>query len=345
MKLYREIHEQPGVLERLIAEQSENIQSIAKQLKQQEIFSVFLAARGSSDNAGLYAKYLMGSLNRLPISLAAPSLFSIYERPPRFKDCLVMGISQSGQSPDIVSVLQEGRRQGAPTLAITNDPCSPLAEASDFVIDLCAGEEKAVAATKTYTSQLLAIALLAVSLADDDEKLAALKTLPEKAKGILSQNDPIQRLAERYTYMEQCVVLGRGFNYASAYEWALKLKELTYVIAEPYSSADFQHGPIALLEHRFPVLAVIPEGAVSQDMLKLLKTMLKRYNTEMVMISNQDAALNLAHTPLRIPAGIPEWLSPVLCILPAQLFTYFLTLAKGYDPDKPRGLHKVTETW
>ncbi len=344
MGLKEEISEQPETLRRLLDTQMEQVERIAAALGQRDVDYVFLAARGTSDHAGLYAKYLWGALNRLPMALAAPSLFSLYDRPPALKQALVVGISQSGQSPDIVGVVAAGRRQGAPTLAITNDATSPLAQAAEFVIDICAGAERAVAATKTYTAQLMAIAMLSVALGQDEERTEQLHRVPELAQQALALDETIERVAERYRYMERCVVLGRGYNYATAFEWALKLKELTYMVAEPYSSADFQHGPIAIVGQGFPVLAVAPAGAVHDDMLALLRRLSEKQRAELLVISNEEDVLATAHTPLRLPRDIPEWLSPLVSIIPAQLFCYHLTRAKGYSTESPRGLSKVTLT-
>jgi glucosamine--fructose-6-phosphate aminotransferase (isomerizing) len=344
MNLKSEIFEQPSVLAHLLDNQMERVQEIARTLRERSIDYIFLAARGTSDNAGLYAKYLWGAFNQMPIALAAPSLFSIYGRPPALRHALVVGISQSGQSPDIIGVVAEGKRQGAPTLVITNDPDSPLAQAAEFVIDIGAGTEKAVAATKTYTAQLLAIAMLSVGVSEDSERLAALRRVPELVEQALALDATLEQAAERYRYMSQCVVLGRGYNYATAYEWSLKLKELAYVVAEPYSSADFQHGPIAIVEHGFPVLAVAPGGAVYADMLALLRHLAHERGAELVVISDEDEALALARTPLRLPLDLPEWLSPLVSIVPGQLFSYHLTRAKGLDTEAPRGLRKVTQT-
>jgi len=269
MTLRSEIWEQPAVLERLLENQMSNVRGIAHTLKREEVRYVFLAARGTSDHAGLYAKYLWGTVNRLPMALAAPSLFSIYGEPPALKDALVVGVSQSGQSPDILSVVAEGKRQGAPTLVVTNDPASPLAQTAELVIDIQAGPEEAVAATKTYTAQLMAIAMLSVALSEDEERLAVLRRVPELVQQALELDSTIEEVTERYRYMERCVVLGRGYNYATAFEWSLKLKELTYVVAEPYSSADFRHGPIAVVGRGFPVFAVAPGGPVYLDMVAL----------------------------------------------------------------------------
>ena len=262
MTLRMEIFEQAGVLSRLLADQMQPIESIARQIKRLSPAYVFLAARGTSDNAGRYANYLWGSMNGLPVALATPSLFTYYQRPPQLKGALVVGISQSGQSPDIVSVLEEGRRQGCPTLAITNEPGSPLAQTADFVIDIQAGVEKAVAATKTFTAELMSVAMLSVALNDDASNRQEFTRIPGWVEQVLSMDEQIARIAERYRYMNQCVVIGRGYNYATAFEWSLKLKELTYVVADPYSPADFQHGPIAMVESGFPVMAVAHSGKI-----------------------------------------------------------------------------------
>ncbi len=241
-------------------------------------------------------------------------------------------------------MVAEGKRQDRPTLAITNAPDSPLAQTADYVIDVQAGTEKAVAATKTYTTQLLAMAMLSAALANDEERLAQLARLPEWVREGLRQDEHIARLAPRYRYMQQCVVLGRGYNYATAFEWSLKLKELTYVVAEPYSSADFRHGPIAVVADGFPVLAVAPGGAVYADMLALLQKLAQERRAELLVISDQPEALQLATSPILLPRNIPEWLTPLVSIVPGQLFSYWLTAVKGYNTEAPRGLNKVTKT-
>ena len=344
MTLYSEIYEQADILENLLTSQMSHVQEIAAAIRALSPRYVFLAARGTSDNAGRYANYLWGSLNRLPVALATPSLFTYYQKPPLLNGALVVGVSQSGQSPDIVSVLEEGRRQGCHALAITNEPDSPLAQAADFVIDIQAGVETAVAATKTYSAELMAVAMLSVALCQQDSLQQALLHVPGWVRQVLALDERIARIAERYRYMSHCVVIGRGYNYATAFEWSLKLKELTYVVAEPYSSADFQHGPIAMVESGFPVMAVAPSGKVFDDTLDLLQRLRNDLLAELLVISDRPAVLELAQSPLSLPDGIPEWLSPLVSIIPAQLFAYHLTLAKGYDPEAPRLIHKVTET-
>jgi len=344
MTLHSEIFEQPERLASMLEKQKRTVLEIAKAIQERDIQYVFLAARGTSDNAGRYANYLWGAYNQLPLALATPSLFTYYQSPPRLQNALVVGVSQSGQSPDIVSVLEEGRKQNCLTLAITNIPDSPLAKTADFVLDIQAGAEKAVAATKTYTTELMAIAMLSAALINSDEQWAQLASVPEWARYVLKLDEEIAQMTQRYRYMNQCVVLGRGFNYSTAYEWALKLKELTYIIAEPYSSADFQHGPIAMVEGGFPILAVAPKGKVHGSMMDMLTRLRKDKNAELVVISDNADTLALAQSPIQLPPQIPEWLTPLVSIIPAQLFACHLTSVKGYDTESPRNITKVTET-
>lgn len=344
MTLHSEIFEQPERLASLLDKQRQTVLEIAKAIQSRDVQYAFLAARGTSDNAGRYANYLWGAHNGIPIALATPSLFTYYQSPPRLKGALVVGVSQSGQSPDIVSVLEEGRKQGCLTLAITNIPDSPLANAADLVLDIQAGEEKAVAATKTYTTELMAIAMLSAALSNLEERWKQLESVSKWAEQTLALDETIAGMAQRYRYMSQCVVLGRGFNYATAFEWALKLKELTYLIAEPYSSADFQHGPIAMVEGGFPVLAVAPSGKVQESMRNMLTHLRRDKDAELVVISDDEAVLALGQSPIQLPLHIPEWLTPLVSIIPAQLFACHLTEVKGYDTEKPRSITKVTET-
>ena len=341
--IYREIHEQPQAVTRLLDAESRTVGQLAEIMRRLQLSHVVVAARGTSDNAGRYAEYLLGAVNRMVVSLATPSLFTIYQQPPRFGQCLVLGISQSGKSPDIVAVLAEARRQGTLTAAITNTADSDLARQADFVIELHAGEERAVAATKTYTCQLAAIALLSASLGENRGMLEALQSTPQAMDATLSAHANMEQAVQRFCYMRQCVVLGRGYNYGSAFELALKLEELTYTLVEPYSSADFLHGPLALIEHGFPAIVVAPSGVPLAEMQGLIRTLRQR-EAEIIAISDDEPTLALAHTPLRLPQAVPEWISPITAILPGQLFAMHLAYARRYDPDRPRALHKVTET-
>ena len=342
MALRDEIFEQQDSIKNLLVNQTDPIQSIAQSIGKPS--NIFIAARGTSDNAARYAKYVWGYNNQIPVALAAPSLFSVYQKPPLLNDNLVVGISQSGESPDLLAVLAEANQQGCKTLAITNQSGSPLALEADYVIDIQAGPELSVAATKSYTAQLGVIAMLSAAWTNDPKPWKQLTEIPNFISILLEQEKQIQTYALRYRYMDQCVVLGRGFNYATAFEWSLKLKELAYVVAQPYSSADFLHGPIALVSSGFPVFAVAPQGDVIEDMSALLQRLKESHRADLFIISEDQDLLQIADCPLPLPKGIPEWLSPLVAIIPAQLFSYHLTLIKGIDPDAPRGLSKVTLT-
>jgi glucosamine--fructose-6-phosphate aminotransferase (isomerizing) len=344
MSLHTEILEQPARLKALLQSQRPRAQEIAAAIKARQIKYVFLAARGTSDNAGRYANYVWGARNHLPMALAAPSLFTYYNEPPRLDGALVMGVSQSGASPDIVSVLAEGQRQGCLTLAVTNEPDSALANVADLLLDIQAGIEKAVAASKTYTAELMSLAMISAAMSGEEQAWQDLARVPDWISAVLEQDQSIARMAERFRYMQQCVVIGRGYNYSTAFEWALKMKELTYVVAEPYSSADFQHGPIAIVEGGFPVMAVVPSGKVFDSLMEMLTRLRHQNMAELVVISDNPQALALAQSPIRLPEGMPEWLTPMAAIVAAQLFACHLTVVKGFDTESPRGLHKVTET-
>jgi glucosamine--fructose-6-phosphate aminotransferase (isomerizing) len=341
--LFQEIHQQPSVLANLLNKEKAKIDRLAAEIQARQVRHVVIAARGTSDNAARYAKYLLGAVNRLPVGLATPSLFSVYGQPPRFGNALVLGISQSGKSPDIVAVLAEARRQGVLAAAITNDPDSPLAAQADFVIALQAGEERAVAATKTYTAQLAAIGSLSAVLAQAPEMLSALSQLPGAVASALAISEEMAHIAARYRYMQHCVVVGRGYNYATAFELALKLKELTYTIVEPYSSADFMHGPMALVDTGFPVVVISPSGAMLPELRAFIQE-LKGRGAETIVISDHPETLDLARIPLALPEAVPERLSPLTAIVPGQLFAMHLAHTRGFDVDRPRGLRKVTET-
>jgi glutamine---fructose-6-phosphate transaminase (isomerizing) len=335
-------------MRRFLQTELEKVWSVARALGERRIRYVLVAARGSSDHAGVYAQYLFGARNHLPVALATPSLFTVYAQPPNLTDALVIGISQSGQSPDIVGVVAEGRRQGAATLAITNDPTSPLAQAAEFALDICAGREKAVAATKTYTAQLLALAALSVALdaagAEAEADLESIRRVPGAAEAALELDREAERIAHEHASLSRCIVVGRGYNYASAQEWALKLKEMAYVFSDVYSTADFQHGPIAIIEEGFPVLAVAPSGVMLAHQLPLLSRLRDQYGARLLLISDDGEALEMAQRGLRLPVALPEWLSPLAAIVPAQLYCYHLTRAKGYSTEQPRSLQKVTLT-
>lgn len=331
------------MLQRFAAEEVPRVEAIARALRGADITHVVIAARGTSDNAATYGRYLIESFLGWPVSLAAPSLYTLYQRPPRLRHALVVGISQSGEAADVTEVVAEGRRQGAATLAITNVPGSPLAREAEHVLCCRAGPERSVAATKTYTSQLYALAWLVAALLAEASLRDALLALPDQMAQTVQAAEACAPEVDAYAGMERCAVIGRGYNYATAFEVALKLKELTYTSAEPYSSADFRHGPIAMVDEGFPILLIAPSGVVLPD-LHALALDLRGRRARLVVLSDDGTLLDLADLRLPLPKGVPEWLSPVLAVVPGQVFATCLALAKGLDPDRPRGLRKVTVT-
>jgi glucosamine--fructose-6-phosphate aminotransferase (isomerizing) len=342
--LLGEIRQQPQTLGRLLADGTADVERAAAALRPLGLRHVVIAARGSSDNAARYAQYVLGAFNGITVTLATPSLFTRYHRPPRMDGALVVGISQSGQSPDLVAVVEEGRRQGCPTLAVTNAAGSPLSAVADHTLLLRAGDERSVAATKTYTAQLLTLAMFSAALADEDDRRLELEAVPgEVERALCVPEGAIDAATSLLKDAGHGVVIGRGFNYATAFEISLKAKELAYVAVEPYSAADFQHGPIALVETGFAAIVVNVEGAVSGEVEALLRAMAER-GARPVVVSNIPSSLALASAPLGLPADLPEWLSPIAAVVPGQLLAFHLSRARGYDADRPRGLSKVTKT-
>jgi glucosamine--fructose-6-phosphate aminotransferase (isomerizing) len=347
MSLRDEILEQPAAARRQLGSSSAALEALSARLRAEPVASVVIAARGTSDHAAIYAQYLLGVRNRLSVGLATPSVVSLYGAEPDVRRSLVIGISQSGASPDIVGVVASARRSGAPTLAITNDPSSPLAATADHVIDLAAGPELAVAATKTYTTSLLAIARLSLALDPDAADAAALAAVSGAMAAALATEPGVtsitNELAGANRAIDKCVIVGRGFEYATAREWALKLKELAQVFADPYSAADFLHGPIALVQPGIPVLVIAPSGAAAAGQLELLRDLRDR-GVDTVVASDTAETRELGRWSIALPPDVPEWLRPIVSIIPGQLFAYHLTLARGLDPEKPRYIRKVTRT-
>jgi glucosamine--fructose-6-phosphate aminotransferase (isomerizing) len=337
-----EIQQQPAALERTLRREGQRIARFADSLKKRRPRLIVLVARGSSDNAALFGRYLLEISTGIPVSLAAPAVHTLYRTRLGLEGALVIGISQSGEGPDVNMVLQNSKRSGAVTLAITNEPGSEMARIADEAFLTHAGRERSVAATKTYTGQLMVFHLLASAL-NGDRRFAEVERLPELAALTLGLREKIESIVERYAFMDHAVVVGRGLNYANAYEFAMKLMETCYVVAERFSSADFLHGPIAMIEKDFPVFLFAPPGRTLAGMKDLLGKLTK-LGAETLVISSERAALKPATRALEIPERISEMLSPIPYIIPAQLFAALLAKARGISPDSPRSLAKVTRT-
>ena len=344
MTLLDEIREQPEVLERLFASQRGTAAAVAERWRRAEPTHVLIAARGTSDNSARYAQYLWGQRAGVTVGLAAPSLFGPDATPPRLTGASVVGISQSGASPDLVAVLAEAQRQGRPTLAITNEDSSPLADTADQVLLLGAGPEQAVAATKTYTAELAAVALIASALAPGDGDEAAFDAVPAAVAAAIDLDDEAAAVAERWRDIDRCAVLGRGTGLATAHEWALKLQELAYVLAQPASTADFAHGPRAVVEEGFPLLGVATDGPWLRDVLETAAGLRSRGARTLLLTDRPEAVGDAADDRLTVPPGTPDWLVPLVAIVPAQLWCRYVAVLRGLDPESPRGLSKITRT-
>ena len=338
-----EISEQPSVVRSLVSN-LEIVRPICDAILGRDIRQVYIVARGTSDHAAHYAKYLFEIEHGFAVALAAPSTLTLYGSGPRFDEhSLVISISQSGAGADVCTYIEDARRKKALTLAITNTADSPLAGHSEYTIITPAGIERSVAATKTYTSALATIAMISTCLALDPVRREELNALPDVLEGSLQVLDSAKRLASTYKDLENCVVLGRGYNYSTALELGLKLTETSAIGAQAFSSADFQHGPIARVVPGFPCILIAPEGAAYTGMCEIADKLASRLASLIVLTSSPEA-FPAGASIVKLPPIIPEWLSPIAYIIAGQLFAHELALAKGKSPDCPIGLSKVTST-
>ncbi len=346
-----EIRQQPAVLDRTLRRELRAVEGLRKAVGAKRPSYILLAARGTSDNAALFARYLLEITTGIPVSLAAPSIVTLYGAQVDLKGALVVAISQSGESTDTNLVLERAKEQGALTVGITNEETSSLAKLADHVFLVRAGREKSVAATKTYTGQLLMVYLLAYALGAPIS-LDHLRSLPELAGAALKLEKEIGERAVRYRFMDHAVVVGRGLNYSNAFEFALKMMETCYVVAERFSSADFLHGPIAMVESAFPAFLFAPSG-VTWTAMKEMAERLKTAGADVLLVTDKSnpEALRVGSPAVVVPkklarkGGLPvEIDTPIPYIIPAQLFAEALAGVKGLNPDKPRGLQKVTQT-
>ena len=338
--MLQEIAEQPAVLERTILAEREKYRRLGAFLRKKDIDLIVIVARGSSDNASLFGRYLLEVTVGIPVSLAAPSVYTLYNAKINLSRALVIGVSQSGEGADINQVLESAKASGAYTLGITNEADSTMARLADEALLIHAGREKSVAATKTYTGQMLHFYMLAHELAENKLQF---ERIPGYTAQALELKPKVEKLVERYLFMENCVIVGRGLNYGNSYEMALKLMETCYVVAERFSSADFFHGPLAIVKRRFPVVLFGPSGVTKNSSVELLNR-LHELNADCLAITNDAEIAKMAPNSLILPSDIDEFLSPIPFIVPAQLFAALLSAAKGIDPDAPRSLSKVTKT-
>ncbi|HHV80659.1 TPA: SIS domain-containing protein [bacterium] len=335
-----EIREEPEIVGKILNNNINVLLKIKSYLEKRYLDGIYISARGTSDNASNLGKYLIESMLGYTVALSAPSLFTIYKTPPSLKNRIVIGVSQSGRGEDVCEVIAQGKKDGALCIAITNDPDSPLAEMSDEVILCWAGEEKSVPATKTYLAEIFNLYLFCAILSDRTDILNLLKNdIPLYIKEVIDKSYGID--VTRFHFMDRCIVIGRGFNYPSAIEFSLKLKETSYIFSESFSSADFLHGPLVLVSPQMPIFIFMPSGP-SYKHLKEVIGILEEKNTEVFSFSFErlkEERLNFV-----LPFKVDEVLSPLLFAPAFQIFANRLAVEKGINPDNPRYLKKVTIT-
>jgi glucosamine--fructose-6-phosphate aminotransferase (isomerizing) len=355
MSLMRdEICQQPAALERTLKAEWPEASKLRTHLGQRVVRFIVLVARGTSDNAAQFGRYLLEISTGIPVGLAAPSVYTLYESHLNLTDAVVIAISQSGESTDTNLVLERAKEAGAFTIGITNEPASTLARLATHTFLVRAGKEQSVAATKTYTGQLLCLYCIAYALGAS-VNLESLQRLPASCEIALALEPDIRASAERYCFMRHAVCVGRGLNYANSFEFALKLMETCYVVAERFSSADLLHGPIAMLEASFPAFLLCPPGVTWKPMCELIEKLQSIQAETLVITDNSNThALEMKRDvqrtlvidePLAVPACTPvDLYTPIPYIIPAQLFAASLAELKRLDPDRPRTLNKVTHT-
>lgn len=340
-QLEHEIREQGEVLAARTERGWESAERAAEALAQDDVDYAMIAARGTSDNAARYAQYLLGVELRLPVGLATPWLYS-GDAPPLLSRGALVAISQSGRSPDIVRVVEAARDQGRPTIVLTNDPDSPLARASGIVVPLLAGDERSVAATKTYLCSLHAIAQIAAVLRPDPDRLAWFERIPSLVSAAVDAQLTQRPQFDRLDRAALVTVVGRGLELATAYETALKVRELSGIAAEAFSLPDLIHGPIAALRPTGAVWLLSTAGHHQPDRGAL--ELLRQATGVSVVVSDDDELLAAAEIPVKVQSGLPQWLAPIVAVIPGQAAALRLGEHRGGNVDQPGGLTKVTLT-
>ncbi|MDP4152116.1 MAG: SIS domain-containing protein [Bacillota bacterium] len=339
----QEIKEQPQVLKDCIKNNHDVLLRISDAVKCKKPTYAVVAARGTSDHAATYFKYLAGVYAGMPVTLSAPSITTAYGSKLKLNGAIVIGVSQSGKAADVLAVLDQAKEQGAITIAVTNFDDSPLAKIADFHLNCTAGLERSVAATKTYTAQLMLLAQVVVSISGNEELAKKLDKVPDLVERTLSDTTSLENLVSRFRYMNECFVLGRGYLYPAALEAALKIQETCYVRARGYSIADFHHGPFAMVNRDIPVFFMGADVQTDKDTIEMIdKT--KETGAEITVITNKKEIANKADFSIMLPPEAEGDIAVFAAAAVSQLFACRLSVLRGNNPDTPRGLNKVTIT-
>lgn len=342
-KMKKEIIEQPIVLKKSYEHNIDKIEAIAKNILDREINNIIFVARGSSDNAAIYGKYLIEILSGIPVGLAAPSVASIYKKNLKLNNTCVIGVSQSGQSEDICNFVEMASRSGAMTVAITNTPNSRLSSCSQYKIDMNVGMEKAVAATKTFTAEILLLELLAAFLGKRDDIINELSMIDGIVERALRLEEKIKNEVVRLRYVSECFILGRGIAYPLVLEFALKIQETSYIRAKGFSTSDFRHGPIAMIESNIPVFILALNDETIEDSIGIVNKLTEE-KVDVIAFSDIDEVKEKSSIYFEIDKEFGKFIKPLFMAPVIQMFSYYLCVTKGHDPDTPRLLSKVTIT-
>jgi len=341
--MWKEINEQPKVISKCIEQNSDLLECIGNKIKERNISKIIIAARGSSDHIAIFAKYLFEIYYHLPVSLSAPSVFTAYGSRLEFSDSIVIAISQSGAAEDVNAVVKHANSCGALTIGITNNSESLIAEEVDYHVDCLAGEEKSVAATKTLTAQMCIITMLASKITHDKEIENSITKLSKAVNYALSIAERVREIANRYRFMEECFVLSRGICFPVGKEAALKIQETSYIKAQAYPISDFMHGPIAMIEDNTPCIIIGVDKNIISDIYKVSSRLVKE-NADVFMITNEPELTKNASVSILLPDWCEGVLGAFSTVVISQLLAGYIAIGRGNNPDKPRGLNKVTIT-
>lgn len=338
--MQQEIYEQPSIIERLERLLEPKLIQFRTLFKTKSPKHIVLAARGSSDNACQYFRYLEEIYVGLPVSFAAPSVISMYQSKMIYDQALVIGVSQSGQAQDVLQVMKQAKEQGALVISITNDLTSPMALLADISFHLHANKELSVAATKTFTTELYILAKL-VNVMSEFRFDKEFKQIPYLMNQVFDVEESIQKAAFSFYNSNETYILARGPLYAIAQEGALKLLETTYIHAKAYSIADFHHGPFAAVDDKSQIIIFLEKGVMYQDGIDMINK-IELAKGKLVIFTNDKDFTNRNQVIYLNETN--DITSALIFSVAIQLFAYHVALYKGLNPDLPRGLKKVTIT-
>ena len=344
-KMKKEIYEQPKILSSIYESNYQTLKNLSVEYNRRKITHITLAGRGTSDFACVFGQYLFGSKLGASVSLAQPSVITVYGGQPDFSNDLVMAVSQSGYAADALAVLEEAKKQGAVTVSITNDGDSPLAKAAEFSLLCYAGKEESVAATKTFTSEMALMYLFCASCGPDSEMLKDFSAMIFILEKFIKERDhDIMKLAESYTDMTHGFILSRGFGYSVALEATLKLQETCYIEMKGFAISDFYHGPLAQVDADTKIIIYVASGKVEKDVREIIEKLNSIGNKPLVVTNSCSIAEGLCADLFLVPSAGNEILENFVFAAFAQLFANHLSVNKGLNPDVPRNLKKVTVT-